>query len=61
MWENLGDVMENQDVVDFVLNKCYNISTGDRTNKRINIAKQLAEHAIKKGSTDNITSLVVFF
>ena len=59
--DGLWDVLENQDVVDFVLQKCYNMGTGSRINKRINIAKQLSEHAIKAGSTDNITSLVVFF
>ena len=59
--DGLWDVMENQDVVDFVLNKCYDMNTGKKLNKKINVAKQLAEHAINIGSTDNITSLVVFF
>jgi serine/threonine protein phosphatase PrpC len=32
-----------------------------RINKKINIAKMLADTAIQKGSTDNVTVIVVFF
>ena len=38
-----------------------NIVTCNRINKKTNIARMLAELALKKGSTDNITVIVVFF
>jgi protein phosphatase 2C family protein 2/3 len=59
--DGLWDVMSNQDAVNYVLESCYDIDTGMRINKRINIAKQLADLAILKGSGDNITIIVVFF
>jgi hypothetical protein len=39
---------------------CYDIKTGERINKHINIAKKVAEHAILKGSTDNVSVIIVF-
>lgn len=60
--DGLWDVMDNQAAVDFVLNKCYDMKGGgQRMENNINASKQLAEHAIEVGSTDNITALVVFF
>jgi serine/threonine protein phosphatase PrpC len=32
-----------------------------RINKKTNIARMIADLALKKGSTDNITVIVVFF
>ena len=58
--DGLWDVLDNQHVVDFVTEKCYNIDTNERINKKFNIAKQLAEHAINSGSTDNVSVLVIF-
>ena len=58
--DGLWDVMSNCDVVNFILLHCYDNTTNVRINKSINIAKKLAEYAIKKGSTDNIT-IVAFF
>lgn len=58
--DGVWDVLTNQDVVNFILDSCYNIETGERINKNINIAKMLGNYAIQKGSTDNITVIVVF-
>ncbi len=59
--DGLWDVFGCQDVVNFVLESCYDIITGTRINKHINVAKRLAEMAIAKGSNDNVTIIVVFF
>ena len=51
--DGLWDVLNNQDAVDFVL---------DLVNKKFkgNYAKALCEHALEKGSLDNITCIVYF-
>lgn len=58
--DGLWDVMSNSEVVNYVLLNCYDNITKNRINKTINIAKKLAEYALKKGSTDNVTIIVVF-
>lgn len=58
--DGLWDVLSNQDVVNFILINCYNLTSNERINKNINIGKKLAEYAISKNSTDNITVIVVF-
>jgi len=57
--DGLWDVCSNQEVVNFVLNNCYDGSM-NRINKKINISRRLAQYAIDKGSTDNVTAIVVF-
>lgn len=61
--DGLWDVMSNQDVVNFVLEH-MSVNAKNKTlscqDKRKNIAKNLGEYAIKKGSTDNITIIIVF-
>jgi serine/threonine protein phosphatase PrpC len=59
--DGLWDVYSNQDVVNIVLESCYDMTGRTRINQNINIAKKLAELAIAKGSTDNISVIVVFF
>lgn len=59
--DGLWDVFANQDAVNFVLENSYDIKTGMRINKHINIAKKLGEMAIAKGSGDNITIIIIFF
>lgn len=59
--DGLWDELDNQQVVDFVLKYCYDIGTMKRINEKINIAKRLTDYAIEKGSTDNISVIVVFF
>lgn len=59
--DGLWDVMSNQDVINFILNFCYDETLVNRKNKDVNIARLLAEQAIKSGSGDNVTILVVFF
>jgi len=58
--DGLWDVLTNDEVVNFVLTYCFDKSLTKRVNKKINIAKKLAEYALKKGSTDNITIIVIF-
>ncbi len=59
--DGLWDVFTNQDVVNFILDNCYDMRTGERINKHVNIAKKLAEFAITKGTTDNVSIVIVFF
>jgi len=52
--DGLWDVLTNQDAVDFII---------DLKNKNYkgNYAKVLAEHALEKGSMDNVTVIVYYF
>lgn len=59
--DGLWDVMDNQEVINFILSHCYDIKNNKRIGTEINIAKKLAEYAIGRGSTDNITIIIVFF
>jgi protein phosphatase 2C len=58
--DGLWDVMDSQEAVNFVLKNCYD-SDMNRINKRVNIARKLAETAIELDSGDNVTCIVVFF
>jgi protein phosphatase 1L len=60
LWESLS----NDDAVEFVLNRCYFIKDGKTKKKEnfdFNIAVELGNHAIKEGSGDNISVIVIFF
>ena len=59
--DGLYDVMSNQEAVDFVLNECYDEKLEKRINKNVDVAKKLGEYAIKKGSNDNVSIIIVFF
>lgn len=59
--DGLYDVLSNDDIVNFVLTNCFCIKTKKRININYNISKRLAEYAISKGSTDNVSVVVVFF
>lgn len=60
--DGLWDVLTNNDAVNFVLSKCYDLDKNKRINKNINIAEELASYAInQKGSTDNVSVIVYFF
>lgn len=50
--DGLWDVMTNEEVVDFIKN--------NHKDNRCNISKKLAEYAINKGSTDNISIVIKF-
>jgi protein phosphatase 2C len=58
--DGMLETLSNSDAVNFVLLNCYSKDTKTRINKDINIAKRLAEYALKKGSGDNISIIVVF-
>lgn len=49
--DGLWDVMENQEVIDFIL----------KNKNSQNLLNKLTDHALQKGSTDNISVIVVFF
>jgi serine/threonine protein phosphatase PrpC len=60
--DGLWDVVTNQEAVNFILENCYDHKLEKRVSnkKKVNIAKKLANYAISKGSTDNITIIVSF-
>lgn len=59
--DGLWDVMSSEEVVDYVLRNCYD-SDMKHINQKVNIAKQLANIAIKeRNCRDNVTCIVVFF
>lgn len=59
--DGLWDVLNNNDVVNFILMNCYDQTLKTRiNNKQMNIARKLGEYALKKGSTDNISIIIVF-
>jgi len=60
--DGLWDAVDNQEAVDFILSNCYDMGTGKRKKNTHNkISKKLGEFAIEKGSTDNVSIIVVFF
>ena len=59
--DGLYDVLSNDDIINFVLLNCYDSTLTKRINQNINIAKRLGDYAIGKGSTDNVSVIVVFF
>ena len=52
--DGLWDVLTNQDVVNFINEELY------KKEKNIDISKKLAEYAISKGSTDNISIIIIY-
>jgi len=58
--DGLFDYLSNQDIVNFIVNKFYDDNM-KRINKNINIAKELGEYAIQRGTSDNVTVIIVFF
>ena len=52
--DGLWDVLTNQDVVNFINEELY------KKEKNIDISKKLAEYAVLKGSTDNISIIIIF-
>lgn len=58
--DGLWDVLSNTDVVNFVISSCYDQNI-QKLKKCPNVAKQLTELALKKGSTDNVSVIVIFF
>ena len=60
--DGLWDVMNNKNVIKFILDKMKNIKITEMSgNSNNNIAYLLASHAINKGSTDNISIIIIFF
>lgn len=58
--DGLWDKLSNQEVVNFILTESYDPSTTSRINKNVNIASKLGEYAIQRGSSDNVTIIIVF-
>jgi serine/threonine protein phosphatase PrpC len=62
--DGVWDVLSSQDAVDFVLKEMMTSSNyleNYHTHNQRNIAKKLGEYAIKKGSSDNISLIILFF
>jgi serine/threonine protein phosphatase PrpC len=59
--DGLYDSLTNQAIVDFVISHCYDINTWKKKETKENIAKKLGEYAIRMGSTDNISVIIIFF
>ena len=62
--DGLWDVLSNQEVIDFVQTYLDVLSIRKNyieTNSDNNIAKKLAEYALLKGSTDNVSIVIYFF
>ncbi len=62
--DGVWDVLSSQDAVDFVLKEIENLKTNKEnfhTHNSRNIAKKLGEQALKKGSGDNISIIILFF
>ena len=58
--DGLYDCLSNQDIINFILNDFYDENM-NRINKQINIATKLGEYAIQKGTSDNVTVIIIFF
>ncbi len=59
--DGLYDVLSNQDIVNFILNYYDDDLCKLRPSKqKLNIASLIANYAIDKGSTDNISVIIVF-
>lgn len=58
--DGLWDVLSNQEVVDFICEHCMNVKTGKMMFNKQNIAHKLAEYAIKRGSFDNVSIIIIF-
>jgi serine/threonine protein phosphatase PrpC len=62
--DGVWDVLSSQDAVDFVLKEIMILPTHNtnyHTHTQKNIAKKLGEYALKKGSGDNISIIILFF
>jgi serine/threonine protein phosphatase PrpC len=65
--DGVWDVLNNQDAVDFVLDKYKDLKNANKSfidmkgRSENNIAQKLAEYAIEKGSLDNISVQIIFF
>lgn len=57
--DGIWDVLSNQEAVNYVINKCYDKTLNKRINHE-NISKDLANYALLKGSTDNLSCVVMF-
>lgn len=52
--------LDNFDLVNFILGNSYDLKNKVRINKDVNVAKKLAQHAIDKGSHDNVSITIIF-
>jgi len=59
--DGLWDVVDNQEAINFVLSQCYNELLNRRINEDVNISQKLGEYALRKGSTDNVSIIIIFF
>jgi len=58
--DGLFDVMTSQEVVSFIHEKLANAQEGDREILRNDMATIVAEEALERGTSDNITVLIIW-
>lgn len=58
--DGLWDVLPNEEVCRFI-NQYYRTNYNMIKNKKLNVAKRLADFAIERGSSDNVSVIIVFF
>ncbi len=65
--DGIWDVLHNQEVVDFILERYEELKKSNKPFVELkgrsenNIAQKLADYAIKRGSSDNISVSIIFF
>jgi len=64
--DGVWDVLQNQDVVDFILEKYQELKVSKQLSNlkgksEYNLAQKLADYAINRGSKDNISVTIIFF
>jgi serine/threonine protein phosphatase PrpC len=65
--DGIWDVLQNQEVGDFILEKYDELKSQNKNlvnlkaNSENNLAQKLADYAIEKGSNDNISIIIIFF
>lgn len=58
--DGLWDVVSNQEAINFVIEKSYDITTKTKLSNNANVADMLGKYAIAKGSGDNVSIIIVY-
>lgn len=57
--DGLYETLDNTIICNYILYNCYD-KNGNRINKNINMAEKLAKLAIKNGSEDNVSVIIIY-
>ena len=58
--DGMYEALDINTINDFILTNSFDPVTKKRINVNVNIARKLCEYAIAKGSTDNVTCIIVY-